>query len=600
MFKLNNKIKLVIWDLDETFWKGTFSEEGIIYNQNHHNLIIELTDRGIVNSICSKNNYENIKKILVEKEIWDYFVFSAIDWQPKGLMVKQIIERMGLRAINVLFIDDNLLNLNEVSHMNKDINVCEPEYIVNLLKSKYLQGKNDKNHTRLEQYKNLEKKVEDFELSAGSNIEFLKESNIVVCLKTNCIDELDRLHELVERTNQLNFTKKRVSKEYLEKQFNNPDIDSGYISVQDKYGDYGITGFYMIIDNKLEHFLFSCRTLNMYIESWLYQKIGKPKLTIIGEVTSSLNEDVDVSFIKELCDINYKSIDTNNRPKSNLDSKILFIGGCDLDQVIFYLNSSSIETEFNYVNNMNVSVHKDHTILLKQFSEFDDKFINVIKNIAVLDSNDINIKLNTVNWDVLIFSPLNDYSRGLYKHKKTGFILPFDAFNIDWTDENNWNNMPKHLISLPKDFLVYLKEEFIFLGAITPQEFQSNLLWLIDRFSKRHFIFLNGSEYEIDNVAKWEKNMSTRHKEMNKILYKLSNDKNNVELIDINNIITSQEQHTDNIRHYHKSIYKDIAEKIIELLNVSTDYEIKKNSNLNISIKHFSKRVKSKLKKLFK
>jgi hypothetical protein len=34
-----NKIKLVIWDLDETFWKGTLSEEGIIPIQSNIELI---------------------------------------------------------------------------------------------------------------------------------------------------------------------------------------------------------------------------------------------------------------------------------------------------------------------------------------------------------------------------------------------------------------------------------------------------------------------------------------------------------------------------------------------------------------------------------
>ena len=34
-FSIINSIKLVIWDLDETFWQGTLSEEGIqVINEN--------------------------------------------------------------------------------------------------------------------------------------------------------------------------------------------------------------------------------------------------------------------------------------------------------------------------------------------------------------------------------------------------------------------------------------------------------------------------------------------------------------------------------------------------------------------------------------
>jgi FkbH-like protein len=602
MFKLENKIKLVIWDLDETFWQGTLSEEGVNYNQYNHDLIIELTNRGIVNSICSKNDFENVKKVLTEYKIWNYFVFPAIDWQPKGLMVKQIIEKMGLRAVNVLFIDDNLLNLNEVVHMNKDINVCEPKFIKDLLSSKYLEGKDDKKHSRLSQYKNLEKKVNDFELSTGSNIDFLKESNITVCLKHDCENEIDRIHELIERTNQLNFTKKRVKKDLLLKQFKDESIECGYISVKDKYGDYGITGFYMIIDNKLEHFLFSCRILNMYIESWLYKKINKPQLIIVGDVTSTLETDEDISFIKEMCSVNYNDIDATVKLSADIKeaSKILFIGGCDLDQVIYYLNSPLIETEFNYVNSMNISIHKDNTTLLKQFIEYDKKFDDIILNIPILDINDINTKLNSIDWNILIFSPLNDYSRGLYKHKDTGFILPFDSFNIDWTNKENWINLPQHLSSLPKSFLLYLHDEFDFIGAITPEQFKKNLEWFIARFPNKQFIFLNGSEQKLKNVAKWEKGMEERHKVMNSVLFELNNNNENIHLIDINTIINSPSQHTDNLRHYEKSVYKNIADSIKELLKVVGIKDVKVVGYKSVFAKKLYKKIKHHIKKFSK
>lgn len=41
------KIKLVIWDLDETFWKGTFSEGPVDVPQGNVSLLKNLTDRGL-------------------------------------------------------------------------------------------------------------------------------------------------------------------------------------------------------------------------------------------------------------------------------------------------------------------------------------------------------------------------------------------------------------------------------------------------------------------------------------------------------------------------------------------------------------------------
>ena len=52
---------------------------------------------------------------------------------------------------------------------------------------------------------------------------------------------------------------------------------------------------------------------------------------------------------------------------------------------------------------------------------------------------------------------MTDYSRGLYQNKNNGLIIPFDSFNIDFTDESNWTTLPNHLKSLPKTFLINLK-----------------------------------------------------------------------------------------------------------------------------------------------
>ncbi len=48
------KIKLIVWDLDDTFWSGTLSEGDVVVPEQNINLIRRLTDIGIVNSICSK------------------------------------------------------------------------------------------------------------------------------------------------------------------------------------------------------------------------------------------------------------------------------------------------------------------------------------------------------------------------------------------------------------------------------------------------------------------------------------------------------------------------------------------------------------------
>jgi len=47
----------VIWDLDDTFWQGTLSERGVTLGEANAELVRTLAARGIVSSICSRNDF---------------------------------------------------------------------------------------------------------------------------------------------------------------------------------------------------------------------------------------------------------------------------------------------------------------------------------------------------------------------------------------------------------------------------------------------------------------------------------------------------------------------------------------------------------------
>ena len=108
-----SKVKLVIWDLDETFWQGILSEHTVSVIPANLQLLRDMTDSGVVNSICSKNDASQVEAFLKEWDIWDLFVFPSINWSPKGDRVRQIISEMNLRSANVLFLDDSRINLEE-------------------------------------------------------------------------------------------------------------------------------------------------------------------------------------------------------------------------------------------------------------------------------------------------------------------------------------------------------------------------------------------------------------------------------------------------------------------------------------------------------
>ena len=582
---IKDKIKLVIWDLDETFWKGTYSEEGVTYLETNHEIVVELTKRGIVNSICSKNDYGEVEKFLKSKGIWDYFVFPEIGWNPKGKAVKSIIKDMALRAENVLFLDDNIGNINEVLFENPNISACEPSIIDTLLDNEFLKGKDDAEFSRLNQYKVLESKRKVLKDRNLSNHDFLVESEIKVNIINDVEGNIDRILELIERTNQLNYTKKRITKEELLLQLKGNDVSSGAINVVDKYGDYGISGFYLLKGKELIHFLFSCRTMNMGVENWLYKYLGSPKLNVVGDVASKIDENCDVTYIS------LEGGELNQQKKKKDGLKYLMIGGCDLDQVVHYLSGKNVDTQFNFVNSKNVSVHGEHTTFLINKLTKDD--LEELNSLDIYCGFRGNYKLYEKNWDVLIYSPLNDYSRGMYKSKFSNLLIPFDAFAIDWTDPNSVNKIPTHLKGVSPEFFDYFRCNYIFKGPISPIDFYDNLVKLISMFPDKTFMFLTGAEINLNHKVKaWEIDMHLRHREMNKMLEKIVENFGNVKLIDVRKFVLNEEQLTDNIRHYIKPIYSIIAK---EICNLSSDDALKTSSKLSSILKKIRHRVSNKL-----
>jgi Predicted enzyme involved in methoxymalonyl-ACP biosynthesis len=254
--------KLLIWDLDDTLWAGTLAEgDSIVLFEERANYIRSLNKRGVVNSICSKNDYNAAKSELEKLGLWDEFVFPAIDFSSKGKLVSQIIADMQLRAPDVVFFDDNELNLREVEFENPGIVVVDSRGdAMDVFLAGLEEKLKDIKKSRVEEYRILERKRTDRIVTGADNEHFLASCGIKVALlrRSDNLPYAHRIEELINRTNQLNFTKSRIPPGEISEYIVDVSRNETYsVFVWDNYGYYGLVGFAAIEQRKLlRHFLF--------------------------------------------------------------------------------------------------------------------------------------------------------------------------------------------------------------------------------------------------------------------------------------------------------------------------------------------------------
>ena len=551
------KVKLVIWDLDDTFWNGTLSEGEVIPIASNVRLIKDLTDRGIVNSICSKNDYDISIKKLQDFGIEDYFVFKSIDWTPKGQRISKMIKDMGLRPVNCLFIDDNIVNLNEAQFYSNDLMIASPDEILDLLNYCKNTEVTDCSHNRLNQYKVLEKKQKAKE-NASDNLQFLYASNTEVKLHSDCKDEEDRIYELINRTNQLNYTKYRCTREELSTILNDSEANCGYVTVKDNYGDYGIVGFYAIKNNKCIHFLFSCRTIGQGVEQWVYSTLGCPDLTIVGEVVNIVENRPAPDWINQ----GFK-IDEDKR-KTFQQGRIVFKGPCDMDILTSFLNVKDVVTEFTYIGSKyhNSIEHHNHSVNYLQFPFLSSQQRGELLSLVFNDENAFSTKIYEEDIALVFISTLIEPNLGIYENKRTGYKIAYGEWTVPLTDRRIWNRIIRGEFNnfqnkFTEEFLTNFCDDYSFIGRLTPQQSFENIQELFGKISpKTHLCLLLGSETPyLKNTNEAYNGRESYHKELNEMVKNWAYNNSRVHYIDFNDYITGQEDFLDNINHFQRNIY---------------------------------------------
>jgi FkbH-like protein len=420
-----SEVKIIIWDLDETLWRGTIAENPKVdIRWKIIEKIEKLNKIGIINSICSNNDFSKTSIFLKKEKIYDLFIYPSINYQPKGLRIKSMLKELGLRDSNAIFIDDNFFNLKEAKYYNKNlrcINITKIN-VNNLIENIMRNAKPNKD--RFDQYKNLELKINQRE-KFESNEKFLFDSNIILDTVSVTRDNFNiyknRISELTSRTNQLNYTKVREDVFEIKKRLKH--TKNFIFKVKDKYGNYGVVGFASFEKSrkKVYHYLFSCRIINMGIENHAAKTIDLPEFFP--------DENVISKYEKKACPW-IKNGEVEELSANHILKDTLFLGGCDLERSLHFISSKDrIETYFNYITSGGINVHRDSIDLLLIDDIEDDKIDYIISTVPFLKNHKgMGIKdiknLDFSKYKNIIYSPLIDYNQEKFISKNVpGYYL---------------------------------------------------------------------------------------------------------------------------------------------------------------------------------
>lgn len=279
MEKNRKKIKCVVWDLDNTIWEGTLVEgSNVILRKEIKGIIETLDNRGILQSIASKNSHKLAMDKLREMGLDQYFLYPQINWGSKSISIKEIVKSINIGMDTVAFVDDQSFERDEVNFEIPEILCIDVADLENLLEMPAMKPQfisEDSKIRRVMYQQDIERKKveENFE---GPAEEFLASLNMVFTISPVREGDLERAEELTVRTHQLNTTGYTYSYEELNNLRQSKNHKLLIAGLDDKYGTYGKIGLALIECNEvwtIKLLLMSCRVMSRGVGTVLLNHI---------------------------------------------------------------------------------------------------------------------------------------------------------------------------------------------------------------------------------------------------------------------------------------------------------------------------------------
>ncbi len=279
-------IKAIALDLDGTLWGGIAGEDGLngvilnddegLHFKNFQRQIVRLYKQGIMLTVCSRNNTCDVMEIfqshphmIIRPEMISSW---RVNWDDKPGNLLAIASELNVGTDAILFVDDRPSEREHVRSVLPEVSVLDlpvdpSEYQTALLSCSRLWplSLNADDMIRTKQIsQNIFRQTAAAE--SANRERFLRDS----CLEAEVVfvnqQILPRVAQLFIKTNQFNTTTKRYSETELAKHSSSTDSFLLCMSLKDKWSDYGIIAAALVIADKIDSFILSCRAFGLGAE----------------------------------------------------------------------------------------------------------------------------------------------------------------------------------------------------------------------------------------------------------------------------------------------------------------------------------------------
>ena len=319
--------KCLVLDLDNTLWGGVLGEAGVAgiklgesFPGNAYTALqkaaLALRNRGILLAIASKNNEADALEALSHHSDMilrpGAFAAMEIHWEDKVTSLRSIAKKLNIGTDALAFFDDNAAERAWVRAQMPEVGIIEvpasPVHYAAALEASELFDAplvTSADLQRAEMYQQQEQR-RAMQQSSGSMDDFLTGLDMQVQIGHVGADTLDRVVQLIAKTNQFNLTTRRHTAAQLTAM-----IDAGsvalWLRVSDRFGDNGLTGVIIAQPEteaahwRIDTLLLSCRIIGRNIETGLLSVLARAVAerggqTLIGEYLATAKNELVKDF----------------------------------------------------------------------------------------------------------------------------------------------------------------------------------------------------------------------------------------------------------------------------------------------------------------